>query len=96
MQTGTEPTAVPTAEPVLTVEPTVVPTLPPVPAEITIPPVVEEVSPTAPVPETQSSSDSSSEEDELTAGDQKIEEQPEDQLSQDGNINTTKEASDVH
>ena len=93
LQATAEPTAVPTAEPVPTVEPTVIPTLPPVPVEIVIPPVAEEVNATVPVPvsETQSPSDSSSEEDETVPGDQKADEQPEEQLSQDGSVKTAEE-----
>ena len=97
LQATAEPTAVPTAEPAPTAEPTVIPTLPPVPVEIVIPPVAEEVNATVPVPvsETQSSSDSSSEEDETVPGDQKADEQPEEQLSQDGSMKTAEETAAV-
>ena len=97
LQATAEPTAVPTAEPVPTVEPTVIPTLPPVPVEIVIPPVAEEVNATVPVPvsETQSPSDSSSEDDETVPGDQKADEQPEEQLSQDGSMKTAVETAAV-
>ena len=99
LQATAEPTAVPTAEPAPTAEPTVIPTLPPVPVEIVIPPLAEEVNVTVPVPvpvsETQSPSDSSSEEDETVPGDQKADEQPEEQLSQDGSMKTAEETAAV-